>query len=204
VPDAAERSGVLDAARGEAARVDRRVGAEGAAPTHLDLDSVSWLALPIAVCVGWQLVLWRVWGVLPVRAGGSSNLADLPLLGVFHSLVADLPDFTSPTIGNPLVGLVVFGERFAVLALFCYAGLAVLHGRGRLGSGEVVAWALSVAVAVSLRGWNTDVQFLRAANEAVGLSLLVAIGDERVSGRLARSLGAALVVAVAVMYAVRQ
>ncbi len=57
---------------------------------------------------------------------------------------------------------------------------------------------------MSLRGWSTDVQFLRAANEAVGLSLLVAVGDERVSGRLARSLGTGLVVSVALMYAARQ
>jgi hypothetical protein len=160
--------------------------------------------LPVVAGVGWQVALWQLWGSLPVRSGGSGNLADLPVLGVFRSLVADLPDFTGPTIANPLVGVVVFGERLAVLALFCYAGLALLRGRGRLGTGEAVAWALAVAMALSLQGWSTDVQFLRAANEAVGLSLLVALGDARVSGRLARSLGAALVVVVALMYAVRQ
>jgi hypothetical protein len=166
--------------------------------------SAWWLALPIAIGIGWQVLLWRAWGTLPLRSGGSGNLADLPLLGVFRSLVADLPDFTSSAISNPLVGVVVFGERLAVLALFCYAGLALLRGHGRLGTGEAVAWALSVAMVMSLRGWSSDVQFLRAANEAVGLSLLVAVGDERVSGRLARSLGAGLAVGVALMYAVRQ
>jgi hypothetical protein len=166
--------------------------------------SAGWLALPIVVGISWQVLLWLVWGTPPLRSGGSGNLADLPLLGVFGSLVADLPDFTSSAISNPLVGVVVFGERLAVLALFCYAGLALLRGRGRLGPGEAVAWALSVAMAMSLRGWSTDVQFLRAANEAVGLSLLVAVGDERVSGRLARSLGAGLVVSVALMYVARQ
>jgi len=175
-----------------------------ASGTASPAGSAGWLALPIAIAVGWQVLLWQIWGTLPLRSGGSGNLADLPLLGVFRSLVADLPDFTSSAISNPLVGVVVFGERLAVLALFCYAGLALLRGRGRLGTGEAVAWALSVAIAMSLSGWSTDVQFLRAANEAVGLSLLVAVGDERVSGRLARALGAGLVVSVALMYAARQ
>jgi len=181
-------------------------GPEPGAPngTAAPTGSAGWLAVPIAIAVGWQVLLWQIWGTLPLRSGGSGNLADLPLLGVFRSLVADLPDFTSSTISNPLVGVVVFGERLAVLALFCYAGLALLRGRGRLGTGEAVAWALSVAIAMSLSAWSTDVQFLRAANEAVGLSLLVAVGDERVSGRLARALGAGLVVCVALMYAVRQ
>jgi hypothetical protein len=166
--------------------------------------SAGWLLLPVLVAVAWQAALWQIWGTLPLRSGGAGNLGGLPLLGVLGSLVADLPDFTSPAIANPLVGALVFGERIAVLALFCYAGVAIVSRHARLRVGESIAWALAVTMALSLRGWSTDVQFLRAANEAVGLSLLVAVGDDRPAGRAARSLGAALAAGVALMYAVRQ
>jgi hypothetical protein len=160
--------------------------------------------VPLLVGLGWQATLWQIWGSLPLRSGGAGNLGGLPLLGVFGSVVADLPGFTNTAISNPLVGVVVFAERVAVLALVAYAGLALARDRGMLSLGERVAWALAVVMALSLRAWSTDVQFLRAANEAVGLSLLVAVGDDRPIGRLARWLGAALVIVVTLMYAVRQ
>jgi len=219
--------------------------------------SPGWLALPIAVGACWQILLWQVWDALPVRSAGAGNLGGPPVLGVLESLLADLPDFRSAAIDNPLVGAVVFAERFALLALFGLAGYLLLRrrgsaepvpaaagaapaagraapagdgtapvadgggpvaggggpdsgggaavvGAGRVTAGETVAWLLAVAVALSLRTWSTDVQFLRAANEAVGLSLLVAAGDTGRAGWLARWLGVALVGVVALEYAVRQ
>jgi hypothetical protein len=48
-----------------------------------------------------------------------------------------------------------------------------------------VAWVLAALLAVSLGGWTYDVQFLRAVNEAIGLSLLVLLVDRgRISGLL--------------------
>jgi hypothetical protein len=178
--------------------------AAGVAPVSAVRAGAVGLLLPIAVGVGWQVVLAQIWGSVPLRSGGSGNLNGLPLLGVFGSLFADLPDFVSPSIASPAVGAVVFVERFALLALFCLAGLAIVRRRSQASVGEAVAWALSVALALSLRSWSTDVQFLRAANEAVGLSLLIALGDPGRTGRLARWLGAALVLGVALEYAVRQ
>jgi hypothetical protein len=162
------------------------------------------LLVPVAVGVGWQVVLAQLWGSVPVRSGGSGNLGGLPLLGVFGSLLADLPDFTNQAIANPMVGAVVFVERFGLLALFCAAGLALARRSAQASLGEVVAWGLAVGLALALRNWSTDVQFLRAANEAVGLSLLIVLGDPGRAGRLGRWLGAALVVGVALEYAVRQ
>jgi hypothetical protein len=166
--------------------------------------AAAWLSVPLVAGVAWQLILWQVWASVPLRSGGSGSLGGLPLLGVFGSMFADLPDFTNEVVANPAVGAVVFVERFALLALFCVAGLALLRRRAGMSAGEAVAWALAVGLALSLRAWRTDVQFLRAANEAVGLSLLVALGDPTRAGRLARWLGAALVLGVALEYAVRQ
>ena len=54
-------------------------------------------------------------------------------------------------------------------------------------------------------GWTSDVQFLRAANEDIGLSVLVALSDRRSrAGRWALLLAAAMACGVALEYAVRQ
>ena len=53
-----------------------------------------------------------------------------------------------------------------------------------LTGGVRVAWALAAALALSLGGWTYDAQFLRAVNEAVGLSLLVLVVDRAMMSRL--------------------
>jgi hypothetical protein len=164
----------------------------------------AWLFVPLVIGVGWQFALGQIWGSVPLRSGGSGNLNGLPFLGVFRSLFADLPGFTNVAIDTPAIGVVVFLERFALLAMFGYAAIALAKHRSQVSTGEVIAWGLAVALAISLRGWRTDVQFLRAANEAVGLSMLIALGDPARTGRWARWLGAALVFGVALEYAVRQ
>jgi len=162
-----------------------------------DLRPVAWLAVPMVVAVGWQLVLLQVWGVLPVRSGGPTNFGGWPVLGVLGSLAADVP-------GPAAVTLVVTAERVATLALFGYAGWALATRRARTTGAEAVAWALGVAMALSLTGWSTDVQFLRAANEGLGLSVLVALSDRGRAGRWALLLAAAMAGGVALEYAVRQ
>ncbi len=162
------------------------------------------LAVPVLAGVVWQLVIWRLWGALPVRSGSATNLNGAPVLGVFTSLLDGLPGFPTAALPDALVGVTVFAERVAVLALFGYAGLTVLRRRGRLVAGEGLAWGLSVALALSIRGWATDVQFLRAANEAIGMSVLIALSDDRRAGRWAGALAAAMVVCIALEYTVRQ
>ena len=135
--------------------------------------------------------------MLPVRSGGGTNFGGLPVLGVLGTLAADVP-------GAAVLTLVVTCERVAVLALFAYGGWALVTHRARLTGGETVAWALAVAVALSVRGWSSDVQFLRAANEGLGLSVLVALADRGRAGRWALVLAAAMLCGVALEYAVRQ
>jgi hypothetical protein len=132
-----------------------------------------------------------------VRSGGPTNFGGLPVLGVLGTLAADVP-------GPAVVTLLVTCERVAVLALFGYGGWALVTRRARLTGGETVAWALAVAMALSLRGWSSDVQFLRAANEGLGLSVLVALADRGRTGRWVLVLAAAMLGGVAAEYAIRQ
>ncbi len=165
---------------------------------RLDRSAVAWLALPAAAAVAWQLVLLRVWGVLPVRSGGPTNFGGVPVLGVLDTLAAGVP-------GPAVLTVVVTAERVGVLALFGYAAWALVTRRAGVTGGEAAAWALSVLMAVALAGWTSDVQFLRAANEGIGLSVLVALSDRRSRpGRWAVLLAAAMACGVALEYALRQ
>ena len=160
--------------------------------------ALAWLAVPAVTAVAWQLVLLRAWGVLPVRSGGSTSFAGLPVLRVLDTLAAGVP-------GPPVLTAVVTAERVGVLALFGYAAVALATRRAGATGGEAVAWALSVLMALAVAGWTSDVQFLRAANEAIGLSVLVALSDRRSrAGRWALLLAAAMTCGVALEYALRQ
>ena len=160
--------------------------------------ALAWLAVPAVTAVAWQLVLLRAWGVLPVRSGGSTSFAGLPVLRVLDTLAAGVP-------GPPVLTAVVTVERVGVLALFGYAAVALATRRAGATGGEAVAWALSVLLALAVAGWTSDVQFLRAANEAIGLSVLVALSDRRSrAGRWALLLAAAMTCGVALEYALRQ
>ena len=163
-----------------------------------DRRALAWLALPAAAAVAWQLVLLQVWGVLPVRSGGATNRGGPPVLGVLDTLAAGVP-------GPAVLTLVVTAERVGVLALFGYAAWALATRRAAVTGGEAAAWALSVLLAVAVAGWTSDVQFLRAADEGIGLSVLVALSDRRSrAGRWALLLAAAMACGVALEYAVRQ
>ena len=59
-------------------------------------------------------------------------------------------------------------------------------------------------MSLALTGWSTDVQFLRAANEGIGLSVLIALSDRGRAGRWVLLLAAAMTAGVALEYAVRQ
>ena len=160
--------------------------------------ALAWLAVPAVTAVAWQLVLLRAWGVLPVRSGGTTSFAGQPVLRVLDTLAAGVP-------GPPVLTAVVTAERIGVLALFGYAAVALATRRAGTTGGEAVAWALSVLMALAAAGWTSDVQFLRAANEAIGLSVLVALSDRRSrAGRWALLLAAAMTCGVALEYALRQ
>ena len=159
-----------------------------------------WLAGPVAVAAGWQVLLWRVWGVLPLRAGGSGNFGGVPALGVAGSVVRGIAEPGGPTWTVTVTRAIWTGERLALVVLFGYAAVTLIRDRSGVGLGERIAWALAVLIAVSLRGWTNDVQFLRAATEGIGLSVLVALGDRGRAGSMVLSGAALLTACVAVEY----
>jgi hypothetical protein len=174
----------------------------GASPARGRIGAPAWLALPIAVAVGWQLVLWRVWGTLPLHAGGSGNLG-IPGVGVLGSVI-DGVSGSAGLPGSAMVEVATAIERVGVLLILVVAGVALLRGTAKVTLGEGIAWALAAGLAVALREWTSDVQFLRATNEAVGLSMLIAVSERRMAGRVTRWLGAATVLCVAAEYTLRQ
>jgi hypothetical protein len=146
--------------------------------TRAGWRAAAWLLVPLAVEIGWQVHLGRVWGELPVRTGKEN--VGTPFLGVLRTLV-DLDDARAHPVWEV--------ERLAVLALIVWAGLRLW--RSPLTGGVRAAWALAAVLALSLGGWTYDAQFLRAINEAVGLSLLVLVLDRTLLSRVLLS-GAAL------------
>jgi len=130
-----------------------------------------WLLLPLAVEVAWQWHLGAVWGELPVRTGKEN--VGTPFLGVARSLV-DLDGARSHPVWE--------AERLAVLGLLVWSGVRLW--RSALPAGLRVAWGLAALLALSLGGWTYDAQFLRAVNEAVGLSLLALVVDRALLSRL--------------------
>jgi hypothetical protein len=124
----------------------------------------AWLLVPLVVEVGWQLYLRSVWGELPIRTGKEN--VGTPFVGVLRTITD-----VDGAKGHP----VWEAERLAVVALLVWS--AIRLRRSTLPGGLRVAWGLSALLALSLGGWTYDVQFLRAINEAIGLSLLVLVVD---------------------------
>jgi hypothetical protein len=146
-----------------------------------------WLLVAGGVETAWQLWLWHIWGTLPVLAGLRSvgvrasftsspdalvhrSTSRLPGLGIVQTFLEGLAtgDTSSTTLG---ISYLV--ERVILLALIVTAAWALVSQRARPGIALTVSWALSAAVALSMTSWQDDIQFLRAAMEAWGLSIFV-------------------------------
>jgi hypothetical protein len=110
---------------------------------------------------------------------GKENVGT-PFLGVAQT-VLDVDDAKAHPVWEV--------ERLAVLSILVWAGLRLF--RAPHPNGLRAAWVLATLLALSLGGWTYDVQFLRAINEAIGLSLLVLVADRARISRLLVS-GAAL------------
>lgn len=161
-----------------------------------------WLAVPVVVALAWQGWLWSVWGSPAFGRGPGNNLAGFPVIGVLDTVLTGVPSSQAGLSTSTAARLSWSLERVGLLLLVLHAGWAVVRRRTTVPAGEQVAWGFAVLLAVALRGWTYDVQFLRAAAEAIGLSLLVALGVPGRSGRLVLAGGAVATALIAVQYAV--
>jgi hypothetical protein len=162
---------------------------------------LAWLAVPVVLALAWQGWLWSVWGSPAFGRGPGNNLAGFPVIGVLDTVLTGVPP-TQVGLSTSTAARLAWGvERVGLLLLILYAGWAVLRRRTSVPAGEQVAWGFAVLLAVALRGWTYDVQFLRAAAEAIGLSLLVALGVPGRSGRVVLAGSAVATLLIAAQYA---
>jgi hypothetical protein len=154
------------------------------------------LLVPLAVAVAWQLHLQDVWGVLPVSANEGD--VGVPFLNTAQTFLAggDWGDWSSK---DALLAHAWVAERVLLAALLANAAYALARGRAdvRLKAG----WALAALLALSA-AWGRDVAFLRAANEAIVLAVLLLLGLRTRAARVALAGTACLSVYLAGVYGV--
>lgn len=158
-----------------------------------------WLLLPVVVETVWQIRLWAVWGNLPVLSGFSNTVVDRTG-GASHNIRAQGTSHAFPLFGiartflngfvrgddrYPVIGLTYVIERAILLALIGAAAWLLATRRVRIGAALTVSWGLAVLVPLSMSGWIDDIQFLRPAMEAWGVSVFVLL---HVRARWARRL----------------
>ncbi len=155
-----------------------------------------WLVAPLVVAGAWQGWLWHVWGQLPIRSG-AGNTSGTPVLGIARSLFDGL---TAPKASNPAIGTAFLVERLVTLGLLVLAAGLLYRRASRISLGEGLAWVLATILALSVRSWTNDVQFLRATYESWALSVYVLVqARERWATRGLAAAGAVTVL-VAAMY----
>jgi hypothetical protein len=146
-----------------------------------------WLLAPVAIEAGWQLWLWHVWGNLPAATGlrsvgvrerftsspgavGEHIPSQVPFVGIWQTFFDGLVTGDTSSV---LLGVSYLIERIALVALIVAAAWALAKRDAKPGIGLTVAWCAAAAIALTLTSWRDDIQFLRAAVEAWGLSILV-------------------------------
>jgi len=132
--------------------------------------AIGCLAVPAAVEIAWQFHLRGVWGGrLPVQSGhGQLALPFLSPIRTFFSGVS--------SIGLSHQGVldgIWFADRILLAALLVVVALG--WSRSRLPPDIRVGWVVAALIAVSVV-WARDVQFVRAANEAIVVGQLVLLG----------------------------
>jgi hypothetical protein len=144
------------------------------------------LAIPVVVASAWQLWLWHTWGTLPLTQGlatvnvgsvqhavtdrtGTGGSA-IPVYGIAKTFLSGLATGDTSNLARGVSYLI---ERLSLVALLATSGWLLATRRVRAGLAVTTAWIVAAAVALTVSAWVVDVQFLRAAMEAAGLSVFV-------------------------------
>jgi hypothetical protein len=131
------------------------------------LPLVLWLIVPLLGVLAWQAWLYGVWGRLPVLSG-EGNIGVPPIRVAATLLDHDASWFD--TSKDAMLSHLWLAERLWLLAFLAFVAWSV--PRTRLPRGMRLGWVLALLLALA-PGWQRDVQFFRAATEAVGVGLLV-------------------------------
>ena len=132
------------------------------------------VTVPLVVEATWQIHLSHVWGGrIPLLQGTGNNTSAGPFLGVAQSF---FNGFGDPGLKAKGLAAVYLVDRLVLLALLIAVAVQVGRRRQPLWSAETIAWGGAALLALSLHDWARDVQFLRAAYESWGLSVLILLG----------------------------
>jgi hypothetical protein len=156
-----------------------------------------WLLAPIAVELGWQLWVAHQWhSKLPILLGPGNN-SGAPVLGVVTGFLDGL---VTGQVTDRAAGVSYLGERIVLVLLMAAAIWALVRRCGSVSFAEGAAAVAAIVVAVSLRNWSMDVQFLRATVEAWGLSVLILVGIRSRWADVITLLAGVATVGVALLY----
>jgi len=165
----------------------------GRAELRRRLPRALWLLVPLVCALAWQGWLYGVWGRLPVLSG-QGNIGVPPF-----RMVTSLLDHDGgwlDTGRDALLSHLWLAERLWLLAFLALVAWSL--PRTRLPRGMRLGWVFALLLALA-PAWERDVQFFRAATEAIGVGLLVLLA--RRDPRLGLPL-AGIVAMVAVVAAV--
>ena len=155
------------------------------------------LLVPVAAFAAWQLHLERVWGVLPISANEGD--VGVPFLNTAQTFLAGGGDWSDWASKDALLAHAWVAERVLLAALLVYA--AATLARSKTDVRIKAGWAVAALLAVSA-AWGRDVAFLRAANEAIVLGVLVLLGLRTRAATTALAATAGLSLYVAGVYGV--
>jgi hypothetical protein len=131
------------------------------------LPRVLWLLVPLLGALAWQGWLYGVWGRLPVLSG-EGNIGVPPF-----RVAASLLDHDASWLGtgrDALLSHLWLAQRLWLLAFLAFVAWSL--PRTRLPRGMRLGWVFALLLALA-PAWQRDVQFFRAATEAIGVGLLV-------------------------------
>ena len=174
--------------------------ARGPARDRARIDALARAALllvPVAAVVAWQLHLAGVWGELPIRA--TDGDVGLPFLNTAQTFLAGGGDWADWTSAAALQAHASVVERVLLAALLACTALTLR--RGSAPGGLKAGWVVAALLALST-GWTRDVAFLRAANEAIVLAIVVLLGVRRRGADVALAGTACVSVFVGAVYGV--
>lgn len=166
---------------------------------HLARTAV--LLVPLAAVVGWQAYVRSVWGGWPAIAKGGDTFGT-PLLRPLHGLLVGLTPLFA-TDRQHLLQHLWIAERLALLILLLVVAGTLVTSRAAvsLAPDLLVGWLAAALLAISMM-WRADVQFVRAANEAIVVGLLALVASRGRWSVAGLWLAAGWSAAVAVAYAV--
>lgn len=162
---------------------------------HEHLARAAALLIPLAATLAWQAVVRSIWGSLPSASKGGSTFG-IPVYRPLKDLFAGAGDPLALDRAHLLAHLWI-AERIAlaVLILAVLAALRTSAAAPDLRTG----WVLAAILAMTL-SWRADIQFVRAANEAIVIGLLVLIGARGRWSTAALAMTAAWSAAVGIAY----